>query len=120
MKLIIDKGVEKILDEILKISKVLAVTISSYEGLVIFEKGVEAIDKRKLSVEIAKIAKSVKKHLPSQIKEGISLYVYYEKYELIMVFLENSIFSSLCEKNVNMGFLKIKMKKVIPQIKISF
>jgi len=118
--LIIDKEVEKTLDEILKIAKVLAVTISSYEGLVIFEKGVEAVDKQKLSVEIARIAKSVKKHLSSQVKEGINLYVYYEKFELIMFFLENSIFSSLCEENVNMGSLKIKMNKVIPQIKTSF
>jgi len=116
---IVIKKVKNALDEILKIDRVLAVTISSYEGLVVFEKGVEAVNKKKLSVEIAKIAKNIKSHLSTEVKEGIILCIYYEKYELFIGFFENFIISSLCDTNVNMGFLKIKMRKIIPQIQTS-
>lgn len=117
--MIANKKVEEALYEILEIDNVISITISSYEGLVIFEKGMETVNKKKLIVEIAKIAKSIQVHLPHQIKEGIILCIYYEKYELLIGFFENFIISSLCERNVNMGFLKIKMKKIISQIKIS-
>lgn len=112
-----DEDIEKTLDEILEIDRVFSVIISSYEGLIILEKGLETVNKKKLSVEIAKIAKNVKTHLPTQLKEGIILCIYYEKYKLLISFFENFIISSLCDRNVNMGFLRIKMRDIIPQIK---
>lgn len=117
--MIANKSVEEAIDEILKIDSVLAITISSYEGLIIYEKGMEAVNRKKLSVEIAKIARSIQVHLPHQIDEGIILCIYYEKYELLIGFFENFIISSLCERNVNMGSLKIKMRKIIHQIRVS-
>jgi hypothetical protein len=116
---IINRAVAEVLDRILKIDKVLSIIVSSYEGLLIFEKGVEAVNRKQLSVEVAKIAKSIQVHLPTQIKEGIMLSIYYQKYEMVIGFFEKFIVSSLCERNVNMGVLKIKMRKVIPQLQES-
>ncbi|MCK4234457.1 hypothetical protein KAU34_06865 [candidate division WOR-3 bacterium] len=113
----INENVEKVLDEVLRINNVLSITISSYEGLIVFEKGIEAVNRKKLGVEIAKVAKSVKSNLPNQIEKGIILCIYYEKYEVLIGFFENFIVSTLCKRNVNMGFLKIKMRKIIPKIK---
>lgn len=114
--MVINRAVAEVLDGILKIDRVLSIIVSSYEGLLIFEKGVEAVNRKGLSVEVAKIAKSIQVHLPSHVKEGIVLSIYYEKYEMVIGFFEKFIVSSLCERNVNMGALKIKMKKVIPQL----
>jgi predicted regulator of Ras-like GTPase activity (Roadblock/LC7/MglB family) len=115
--MIVNENVERALSEILSINKVLSVVISSYDGLVVYDKGMEAVNRKKLSVEIAKVAKSVKTNLPANIKEGIILCVYYGKYELVIGFFDAFIISSLCDRNVNMGFLKIKMRSVIPKIK---
>jgi hypothetical protein len=113
---VINRAVAEVLDGILKIDRVLSIIVSSYEGLLIFEKGVEAVNRKRLSVEVAKIAKAIQIHLPTQVKEGIMLSIYYQKYEMVIGFFENFIVSSLCERNVNMGVLKIKMRKVIPQL----
>lgn len=117
--MIINNNVDDILDDILKINNVLTTTISSYEGLVIKKIGVEVIHRKKLTVEIAKIAKSIREHLPKQLKHGITLSVYFDKFDLLIVFFENFIISVLCDRDVNMGFLKIKMRKIIPLIKSS-
>ncbi len=114
--MVINRAVANVLDSILKIDKVLSIIVSSYEGLLIFEKGVEAVNRKRFSVEVAKIAKSIKVYLPTQVEEGIVLSIYYQKYEMVIGFFEKFIVSSLCERNVNMGVLKIKMKKVIPQL----
>ncbi len=114
--MVINRTVAEVLDGILKIDKVLSIIVSSYEGLLIFEKGVEAVNRKRLSVEVAKIAKSIQQHLPKQVEEGIMLSIYYEKYEMVIGFFEKFIVSALCERSVNMGVLKIRMRKVIPQL----
>ena len=114
--MVINRAVANVLDSILKIDKVLSIIVSSYEGLLIFEKGVEAVNRKRFSVEVAKIAKSIKVYLPTQVEEGIVLSIYYQKYEMVIGFFEKFIVSSLCERNVNMGVLKIKMKKVTEQV----
>jgi predicted regulator of Ras-like GTPase activity (Roadblock/LC7/MglB family) len=112
----IDKDIQNSLNELLGNNKVIAITISSYEGLLIYRKGIETVDKKQLSVEIAKIAKSVQTNLPTQIKSGIILCIYYDKYELLIGFFKNFIISFLCETKVNMGFLKIKIRELVPKI----
>ena len=112
----LNKKLDTAIEEILDIDKLLAVSISTYDGLIIFEKGAGMLNGRKFSVEMAKIAKSVKSNLPNQTKKGIISSIYFEKNELLIGFMENFIISSLCERNVNMGILKIRMKEIIPQI----
>jgi predicted regulator of Ras-like GTPase activity (Roadblock/LC7/MglB family) len=116
---VIDRAVASALDSILKIDRVLSIVISSYDGLLIFEKGVEAVNRKKFSVEVAKVAKTIKVHLPTHVKEGIMLSIYYQKYEVVIGFFEKFIVSSLCDRNVNMGVLKIKMRKIIPQLQVA-
>ena len=114
--MIINKSVAKVLDRILKIDRVLSIIVSSYDGLLIFQKGVEAVNRKRLGVEVAKIAKAIKAQLPTQVKEGVIMSLYYNKFELLIGFYSDFIVSSLCERNVNMGVLKIRIKSVIPQL----
>lgn len=112
----IDKDIQKSLDKLLGIDKVTAITISSYEGLLIYRKGMETVNKKQLSVEIAKIAKNVQTNLPTQVMGGIVICIYYNKYEMLIGFYKNFIISFLCETKVNLGFLKIKMRALVPKI----
>ena len=113
----VNKNIEKSLDEILLVNGVLAVLISSYDGLIIFDKGIEKINRKKVSVEVAKIAKVIKSHLPEGTKTGITLTIYYKNYNLVISFFEDFVISLLCGNKANMGFLKIKLKNQIPLIR---